>query len=67
VDVLPVLAQHAREAGLAGQEDWQVLIVEHHAGYIDWESYEHNQRVIADNTNMRGSILRRHAHSWRSR
>lgn len=40
------------------QEHWQVLIQEHHEGYIDWSHYEHNQRVIADNTNMRGSMAR---------
>jgi excisionase family DNA binding protein len=40
------------------QEHWQVLIQEHHKGYIDWHDYEHNQRVIADNTNMRGSMAR---------
>ena len=40
------------------QEHWQVLIQEHHEGYIDWHTYEHNLRVIADNTNMRGSMAR---------
>jgi excisionase family DNA binding protein len=40
------------------QENWQVLIQEHHEGYIDWHTYEHNQRVIADNTNMRGGMAR---------
>ncbi len=40
------------------QENWQVLIQEHHEGYIDWPTYEHNQRVIADNTNMRGGMAR---------
>jgi DNA invertase Pin-like site-specific DNA recombinase len=40
------------------QEHWQVLIHEHHEGYIDWNTYEHNQRVIADNTNMRGGMAR---------
>ncbi|MFM2068620.1 MAG: hypothetical protein RLZZ584_3529 [Pseudomonadota bacterium] len=40
------------------QEHWQVLIQEHHEGYIDWHTYEHNQRVIADNTNMRGGMAR---------
>jgi len=40
------------------REQWQVLIHDHHAGYIDWHTYEHNQRVIADNTNMRGSMAR---------
>jgi len=40
------------------QEHWQVLIEEHHEGYIDWPIYEHNQRMIADNTNMRGGMAR---------
>jgi DNA invertase Pin-like site-specific DNA recombinase len=40
------------------QEHWQVLIQEHHEGYIDWHTYEHNQRMIADNTNMRGGMAR---------
>jgi excisionase family DNA binding protein len=40
------------------REDWQVLIVEHHEGYIEWDTYDHNQRVIADNTNMRGGMVR---------
>lgn len=40
------------------REDWQVLIVDHHEGYIDWDTYDHNQRVIADNTNMRGGMAR---------
>lgn len=40
------------------REEWQILIVQHHEGYIDWATYEHNQRVIADNTNMRGSMAR---------
>jgi hypothetical protein len=40
------------------RQDWQVLIVEHHEGYIDWDTYERNQRVIADNTNMRGAAVR---------
>lgn len=48
-----VVRGHRRE-----REQWQVLIVDHHQGYIDWETYEHNQRVIADNTNMRGGMAR---------
>ncbi len=31
------------------QEDWDVLIPDHHDGYISWETYERNQRLIADN------------------
>jgi DNA invertase Pin-like site-specific DNA recombinase len=29
---------------------WQVLIKEHHQGFIDWNTYEMNQRRIASNT-----------------
>jgi predicted DNA-binding transcriptional regulator AlpA len=32
------------------REEWQVLIKEHHAGYIDWQTYEANQKRIAKNT-----------------
>ena len=38
--------------------DWQVLITEHHQGYIDWDEYLHNQQVLAENTNMRGELVR---------
>lgn len=31
------------------QEDWDVLIADHHEGYIGWDIYERNQRLIADN------------------
>lgn len=40
------------------RDTWQVLIKAHHEGYIDWEIYEHNLRVIADNTNMKGGMAR---------
>lgn len=40
------------------RERWQVLILSHHEGYIDWDAYERNQSVIADNTNMRGGMAR---------
>lgn len=40
------------------REKWEVLIPQHHDGYIDWQTYEHNQRVIADNTNMKGEMAR---------
>ena len=33
--------------------DWQVLIVDHHPGYIDWASFEANQGRIAANTRPR--------------
>jgi excisionase family DNA binding protein len=40
------------------REHWQVLITEHHEGYIAWPTYEHNQRVIAENANMKGEMTR---------
>lgn len=40
------------------QQAWQVLITNHHEGYIAWSRYEENQRVIADNANMHGEVAR---------
>lgn len=45
------------------QEDWDVLIPDHHDGYISWDTYERNQRLIADNATgkfgpARGAIRR---------
>jgi DNA invertase Pin-like site-specific DNA recombinase len=43
--------------------DWEVLIHDHHAGYVTWAEFERNQHLIADNANGksymgRGSIRR---------
>ena len=38
-------------------EEWRVVIRDHHDGYISWEQYEHNRKVIADNANMKGSMV----------
>src|SRR5215831_5902309 len=32
------------------RSQWQVVIKEHHAGYIDWQTYEANQTRLAQNT-----------------
>jgi hypothetical protein len=37
-------------------KDWDVLIKGHHEGYISWEEFERNQRLIADNTNRRSRV-----------
>lgn len=44
-------------------KDWEVLIHDHHEGYISWAEFERNQHLIADNANgksymSRGSIRR---------
>src|SRR5262244_68603 len=38
------------------REQWQVLIKEHHQGYIDWSTYEANQRRI-ERTRGRGRTM----------
>ena len=38
--------------------DWDVLIPDHHEGYVPWEEFERNQRLIADNANCRGLMAR---------
>ncbi|MDQ2728452.1 MAG: recombinase family protein [Actinomycetota bacterium] len=32
-----------------GREEWQVLIIDHHPGYIDWATFEANQARIGAN------------------
>jgi hypothetical protein len=34
------------------------LIQNHHAGYITWDEYEHNQKILAENANMKGRMVR---------
>ncbi len=40
------------------REDWAVLILDHHEGYINWEVYQSNQTMIANNDNARGNAVR---------
>lgn len=39
------------------REEWEVLIHDHHEGYISREEYEHNQRIISGNANMKGVMV----------
>jgi DNA invertase Pin-like site-specific DNA recombinase len=39
-------------------EDWQVLIRDHHEGYISWAEFERNQHLIADNANGKSYLSR---------
>jgi DNA invertase Pin-like site-specific DNA recombinase len=32
------------------QDQWEVLIKDHHPGYVDWDTYQANQTAIATNT-----------------
>ena len=38
--------------------EWEVLLVGHHEGYLSWAEFERNQRLIADNANSKGMIVR---------
>jgi DNA invertase Pin-like site-specific DNA recombinase len=35
------------------REQWPVLILDHHSGYIDWQTYEDNQQRIWNNRQMK--------------
>jgi hypothetical protein len=37
---------------------WEVLIKDHHDGYISWQEFERNQRLIADNANGKSYLGR---------
>jgi len=39
------------------QDNWGVLLKEHHVGYISWEEYQTNLRTIANNAQMQGSMV----------
>jgi DNA invertase Pin-like site-specific DNA recombinase len=41
--------------------EWDVLLKDQHEGYISWEEFERNQRVIADNATGKGSAIARGA------
>jgi DNA invertase Pin-like site-specific DNA recombinase len=40
------------------REDWAVLILNHHEGYIDWDVYQSNQTMIAHNENAKSYAVR---------
>ena len=47
----------------ASRDEWEVLLLDHHEGYLSWTEYERNQRLIADNANgtsfmARGAVRR---------
>lgn len=35
------------------KEDWDVLIKDHHEGYISWEEYERNAAILRENANSK--------------
>ena len=47
-----VVRGHRRE-----RDEWDVLIVDHHEGYVSWAEFE-RQRLIADNASCKGLMAR---------
>jgi excisionase family DNA binding protein len=39
------------------REKWRVLLQDRHEGYIDWDEFERNLSVIANNTNRKGQAV----------
>jgi excisionase family DNA binding protein len=40
------------------RDEWEVLLTDHHEGYLSWADFERNQRLIADNANSKGLMVR---------
>jgi DNA invertase Pin-like site-specific DNA recombinase len=57
-----VMIENGRKRILRGyrknRSDWAVLLADHHEGYLSWPDYERNQRLIADNANGKGMMVR---------
>lgn len=40
------------------RDQWTVLILDHHTGYISWERFELNQKILAENAHMQSRMGR---------
>jgi hypothetical protein len=58
-----VRLEGGRKRVLRGQrqarEDWSVLLIDRHEGYISWSQHERNMRLIANNAGNKGLMVRR--------
>lgn len=45
---------------------WNVLLKEHHPGYISWTDFEENQRMISENAHMQKRMSRKSARGGRA-
>jgi hypothetical protein len=46
--------------------EWNVLLHDHHPGYITWQEYEANQKMIAENAHMQKRMARKSARGGRA-
>jgi DNA invertase Pin-like site-specific DNA recombinase len=42
------------QGAIQSPEQWQVVLHGHHSGYISWDQYERNQRLLSENATMHG-------------
>ena len=48
------------------REEWSTLILDHHPGYISWQDYEDNQRLLLDNAYMKSNCSRKSGRGGRA-
>jgi DNA invertase Pin-like site-specific DNA recombinase len=48
--VLDAAGRHKKRLRHLPRAEWQVLIPQHHPGFVDWQTYEANQQRLARNT-----------------
>ena len=48
------------------REEWNVLLRDNHPGYISWEDYEANQKLLLENAHMKKNCARKSARGGRA-
>ena len=48
------------------QDAWSVLLRDNHPGYISWEEYENNQKLLLENAHMKKNCARKSARGGRA-
>ncbi|MCP4283026.1 MAG: helix-turn-helix domain-containing protein [Gammaproteobacteria bacterium] len=49
--------KHVKKGILLPQNQWSVLIHDHHEDYISWDEYQNNMAIIAQNTNRKRPVV----------
>jgi DNA invertase Pin-like site-specific DNA recombinase len=48
------------------REEWSVLLRDNHAGYISWQEYDDNQKLLLENAHMKKNCARKSARGGRA-
>ena len=48
------------------RDEWSMLIYDHHPGYISWQEYEENQRLLLENAHMKKNCDRKSGRGGRA-